>query len=247
MGRALPINSRIVLALLLAAAVAEAVPPARLSGILMDVPDGLVTIMGGQAVVGAASTDDLPEGAVNKYSEGVVVGPAGPQGIQGVTGAVGAKGDTGDTGLQGPIGLTGLQGIQGLAGATGSTGSAGTPANLSYAASNNSRALNTTFAPNATKAVMGCYTVSLSCSISLGGTCTGTVELRSDTSSPPTTARGAATITVGGTLLLGLTITTAQSQQVCYLVPPSHNVRLVSSGTATISIVAQSETAITAI
>lgn len=115
---------------------------------------------------------------------------------------------------------------------------------VSYTASTPTRALNTNFTPSSTSAVMACYTVKISCSLTITGSCTGTVELRSDTNSTPTTSRARAVNEISATLALTITIANNPEHEMCYLVPPNHNVRLVSSGTATISITAQSETLI---
>lgn len=112
---------------------------------------------------------------------------------------------------------------------------------ITVTASTPSRSLNSNFTPSSTNAVYACYTISIGCSISLAGSCSGDVELRSDTNSTPTTVRSKTSMALGGTLVIGLTLTNTQEVPVCYLVPPNHNVRLVSSGTATISISQQSE------
>ncbi len=52
-------------------------------------------------------------------------GDAGDQGITGVAGAQGLKGDTGSQGIKGDSGIQGLQGIQGLAGQDGAQGPKG--------------------------------------------------------------------------------------------------------------------------
>lgn len=126
----------------------------------------------------------------------------------------------------------------------GSSGVVNGDGTMTYTASTPSRSLNSDFTPSATNATFACYTISIACSISLGGSCTGTVELRSDTSSPPTTVRAITSQSLGGTLVIGLTLSNTQQVPVCHMVPPGHNVRLVSSGGATITITAQSETSI---
>lgn len=115
---------------------------------------------------------------------------------------------------------------------------------VTYTPSTPTRTLNTNFTPSATLAVQACYSLNLSCTLTIAGTCSGTVELRSDTNATPTTVRG----TIGNTLTLGVGVvvstTTGGPQQICYLVPPGHNVRLVSSGTITPTFVSQSEVSV---
>lgn len=108
------------------------------------------------------------------------------------------------------------------------------------------RALNSTFTPNPpSRIVFACYSIHLSCSVALGQTCTSTVQLVSDASTPPTTVRSQTALSLGGTLVVGLTLTNTQDAPLCYIVPSGHNVRLNSSsagtGTATASIVQQTE------
>lgn len=156
-------------------------------------------------------------------------GPPGPQGAQGVQGPVGAQGPQG---IQGAAGATGAAGPQGPAGLPNVTG-ASTPAPP--------RALNATFQPSATRPVEVFYTIQLSCTVTLGGSQTATVELRSDTNSPPTTVCGTVSLTHALGVGVGVGSTVTQTSVLSYTVPQGHNVRLVSSGTGTISIVQQRE------
>lgn len=108
------------------------------------------------------------------------------------------------------------------------------------------RALNATFAPNPpSRIVFACYTIHLSCTVTVGQTCTSTVQLVSDASTPPTTVRSQTSMSLGGILVVGLTTTNTQDTPLCYMVPTGQNVRLNSSssgtGTATASIVQQTE------
>lgn len=112
---------------------------------------------------------------------------------------------------------------------------------MTYTPSTPTRALNTNFTPNASFGVLCIYTISISCTMSLTAGQTGSVELRSDTSATPTTARCRVTNTNSGALTIGLALTNAQESVLYYLVPPGHNVRLVSSGNGTISITNQTE------
>ncbi len=67
----------------------------------------------------------------------------------------------------------------------------------------------------------------------------GTVELRSDAASTPTTARASTRLAVTDAAA-GATM----CQQLSYLVPPGHYVKLVAAGTGTPTIVNQVETAL---
>lgn len=79
--------------------------------------DAVADLISGAALT---STDDLPEGTLNKYLTAshlqsvLEANPSltsiGPQGIQGVQGATGSQGATG---TQGPAGVQGIQGLQG--------------------------------------------------------------------------------------------------------------------------------------
>lgn len=116
---------------------------------------------------------------------------------------------------------------------------------VTYTPSTPTRTFNTAFTPSATAAVNVCYTVDMTCALTLAGTCSSKVELRSDTATTPTTARGS----IGNTLTLGVGVvvgtTVGGPQQICYLVPPTHKVILVTSGTAApTTFVSQSEVAI---
>lgn len=94
------------------------------------------------------------------------------------------------------------------------------------------RALDAVFTPSPSKWVLCIYTIQL-----VEGTAqTSTVELRSDSASPPTTVRCSA--------ILAATTVTGR-QLLVYLCPPGDNVKLVSSGTGTPTIVHQTECALT--
>lgn len=101
------------------------------------------------------------------------------------------------------------------------------------AVSTPSRTLDSDFTPSASQSVMVFYTIRIATSLLAG---TGSVELLSDTSSTPTTLRSRVALTA--------TINSTQDCVLSYLVPAGHKVHLSSAGTATISIVAQSEVAI---
>lgn len=218
---------------------------------------------GPQGLTGATGTQG-PKGDTG------TTGATGSQGIQGLTGPTGTTGPTGATGSQGIQGATGATGSTGVVSATApivyalqnvsmpaATSSQNgylTSANwttfnnklnsISYTPSTPARTLNTNFTPSATNATLCTYTISISCTMSLTAGQTGAVELRSDAVATPTTARCRVANTNAGALTIGLALTNAQESVLTYLVPPGHNVRLVSSGNATISITAQSEVAI---
>jgi hypothetical protein len=137
----------------------------------------------------------------------------------------------GDTGPQGLVGNTGPQGPKGDDGLPDITSSSSSPG----------RSLNTTFQPHATRPTSVHYAVSISCTVSLGGSQTGTVELRSDAADPPTTVRARASLTHSLGVGIGVGSTVATTDELSYLVPPAHYVRLVSSGSATIGLVDQTE------
>jgi hypothetical protein len=154
--------------------------------------------------------------------EQALVGPQGPTGAQGPAGATGATGSTGATGATGPQGPPGLGNVTSVNSAPG-------------------RAFNTNFTPHATRAVSAIYTVSLSGTVTLGGSVTGTVQLLSDTSTPPTTVRTSVTMTHALGLGVGVNSTITVPGTLTYVVPAGHNVRLATSGGATITLVSQTE------
>lgn len=143
-------------------------------------------------------------------------------------GPAGSQGDLGNAGPQGPIGPLGPVGPAGLPTIT----SVSTP----------TRALNTPFQPHATKTTWVSYTIRTSCTVSLGGSVTGTVQLRSDASATPTTQRASTGLTHSLGLGVGVASTVTVDQQISYIVPPAHYVNLVSSGAGTITVLQQTET-----
>lgn len=142
----------------------------------------------------------------------------------------GPTGSSGGVGQTGPTGATGAS-ITGPTGPGFQLGATVTPSPL--------RALNSTFQPHLTKPVVVRYPISITISATVLVGQTGSVELRSDASNPPTTVKDIVTETTN----LGLVITQTSVQFVTCLVNPGHYVRLVTSGAATISIgSAQTET-----
>lgn len=105
------------------------------------------------------------------------------------------------------------------------------------------RTLNSNFTPNANRPVFACYSIHMVCTVTVGQTCSAQVQLLSDTNTPPVAVRAQTLLSLAGTIVVGLTETTGHDAPVCYIVPKGHNVRLSSSssGTATISIVQQTE------
>lgn len=121
------------------------------------------------------------------------------------------------------------------------SGTNGSDATFSYTVNTPSRTFNSNFTPHATKGVWVSYTVEISCVATLSGGQSGTVELRSDTNATPTTVRAQAYNANSVSLAIALTAVNTQRVQLSYFVPPGHNVRLVTSGSASISIVNQTE------
>ncbi len=92
---------------------------------------------------------------------------------------------------------------------------------------NNSRVLGTQYTPSTTAYVEHFVTVQLVCTAGQ----TATVDLLSDTATPPTTGRARASSNIVGTVI----------QQLTWITAPGDNVKLVASGTGTSSIVLQWE------
>lgn len=115
---------------------------------------------------------------------------------------------------------------------------------VTYTALSASRSFNANFTPSSTLVTDVCYSVKIACSISLGGACEGTVDLRSDTNATPTTSIGQANMALGGTLLVGLVVSNSQITQVCGRILPGNNVRIVTttvSGSPTFTLVGSRE------
>lgn len=166
------------------------------------------------------------------------VGNTGPKGPQGEPGAAGSAGVTGATGPTGPQGNTGAQGPQGVQGDTGPTGPDGT---ISVTPTVSARALNTNFTPHATRPTWCTYTTEITAVASLVSGQASVVELRSDTNTTPTTVRASCRSDVNITLGLSIGWNHVTRHTLSYTVPAGHKVRLVSSGTATITISHQTE------
>lgn len=104
------------------------------------------------------------------------------------------------------------------------------------------RSLNTPFTPSTTNNVMVFYTIRIACTSTILASQTGSVELMSDSSATPTTARSKVSNT-----LSGVAASNTSEQVISYFVPAGHSVSLVSSGSATISITDQSEVLVTTV
>lgn len=95
------------------------------------------------------------------------------------------------------------------------------------------RALDTSFQPSTTKHALCMYTIEMNCDT----TESCVVELRSDAADPPTTVRASTkllpTLTGGGSVIA--------RQQMTYIVPPGHYVKLVNTATGVSTIAHQTE------
>lgn len=103
------------------------------------------------------------------------------------------------------------------------------------------RTLNTVFQIDPTRAAFVYYTIKISCTATLTGGQTGTVQLVSDAVNPPTTIRGSETNTNSISLAIAITSLNEQTAVLSYMVPAGNYVKLVTSGTATITLVNQAE------
>jgi hypothetical protein len=104
-----------------------------------------------------------------------------------------------------------------------------------------SRSFNSTFTPSATKVSQVNYTVQVASSLSLAVGQTGTVFL--ETSPDGTTWTEVTRFSNGntGTLAIGLALTQTVSAQLSALVPANYQVRLRTTGTATITYITGQE------
>jgi|SRR5882672_9046137 len=102
------------------------------------------------------------------------------------------------------------------------------------------RTLNTNFTPDTGRPVFCIYSVE----INSGDSEDGLVELRSDTAATPTTVRSSGRNQFNVTGILGVGGNSITTAQLSYLVPPGHNVRLVTTnttGTPTFTLKDQTE------
>lgn len=201
------------------------------------------SVSGNRVVVQASSGMMITQLAFGEYADKAGATFASPAAVKAYLDAEFAKYDA-TPGPKGDTGATGARGQAGPAGATGATGAQGPAGFGTVAPSTSTRALDTTFQPSATKAVLVSYSIKTQVTNPLLiGTSTCTVRLLSDASNPPTTERGRAEATSGVGVTVTLALTTSNTAVLSYLVPAGHYVRLVSAvtGTGTASIVAQTE------
>lgn len=216
------------LLLLLPYQVSYAVPRTDLSSVRVGLFSGVMKSATG-IMSGSATSSDLPEGSNLYYTNG-----RSQDAISGTA----------------PVVLT--SGVVSMAASTNSVNGYLTSTDhttysakfgtVTYTPSTPSRTLNSNFTPSASVAVSVCYSIKVACTSTLISSCEGNVELRSDTNATPTTARGRSGIAISG-----VAATNATESTLCYLVPPNHNVRLVSttvSGSPTVTLGVQSEVSV---
>lgn len=113
--------------------------------------------------------------------------------------------------------------------------------NMPLSVATPTRTMGTAFQPSATRPVLCVYTVQIAAAFSLTSGQTGTVQFLSDSANPPTVIRNVTSSGLTGSLTIGLNMTNTQQAVIVYLVPAGDWVKLVSSGTATITLVQQVE------
>lgn len=212
---------------------------------------------GATGAVGATGA----QGATGLTGTTGVAGPTGIAGTIGATGATGAAGTIGATGATGPAGVilatapltltssvlaipVSTNSVAGYLSSADHTSFAAKFGTVTYTVLGVARAFNTTFVPSTTLATDVCYSIKLSCSFTLGGTCEGTADLRSDAASPPVTSLGLEGLGASGTLVIGITLTSGQTTQICGKILPNHNARIVTttvSGSPSFTLVGQRE------
>lgn len=190
-------------------------------------PQGAQGIQGPQGVPGPAGVTGATGAAGPK-------GDPGPQGIQGVQGPkgdpgeTGPKGDTGATGSQGPQGVPGAQGPVGQTGAQGATGAAGAtgPAGTINVGQPTTRtvALGTAYqCTNAARPCLMTLTIQSQSAISLSGASNneGAVTVGATNAVAAGTGTNIATYknNLGGTLVVGLSLTSLQANTYTIAVP----------------------------
>ena len=103
---------------------------------------------------------------------------------------------------------------------------------------NNSRTLNSSFMPHATRPVLCTYVIEISVSSTLVLTEDGYVSLLSDSSSDPVTERSRAGNGYASTVIAATSIVRCE---LTHLVQAGNYVKLVTNGSGNFSIVAQNE------
>lgn len=234
-----------------------------------DLPEGSTRLYWNTTRALAYPGPSGPPGAKGDQGDPGATGPTGASGATGATGAQGPQGPIGPSGSPGPVGSAGPTGPVGVASATppltlsdstiacptASNSQAGCISSASFTAFNNKlssltytplsnalRALNTNFQLSATTGTWVSYSIAATCTATLLGGQSETVELRSDTNATPTTVRSTTAISNSVSLAISITAINTQTGVISAFIPPGHNVRLVSSGTCTsVSVVSQSE------
>lgn len=104
------------------------------------------------------------------------------------------------------------------------------------------RTVNTNFQPSTIYDAHVIYSLTSTCTATLLGGQTQTIELRSDAASVPTTVRSTYTNSNSVALAIAITVVNTQAGQLSYIVPRGHFVRLNSTGSCTsVSVVSQVE------
>lgn len=107
-----------------------------------------------------------------------------------------------------------------------------------------SRSIGSAFQPSTTQPTYVSYALRVVSSITLSGGQAGRIELRSDSSNPPSTVRGRVAGGATGTVVVGVSMSDTAEGTISYIVPAGHYVLLQSvneTGTPTYSINSQVE------
>lgn len=119
------------------------------------------------------------------------------------------------------------------------------PANISPTVSTPTRTIGgSPHQVSSTRPALVAYSARVVSAITLTAGQAGRIELRSDSSNPPTTVRARVAGGITGTLVVGATLTDINEKTLTYLVPAGHFVQIVSvneTGTPTYSLGAQVE------
>ncbi len=114
-------------------------------------------------------------------------------------------------------------------------------AGVNKSVSMQTRSFNTAFQASTTRDSEVKYSVSISCTISLSGGQSGTVSLQTSPDNVTFTEVGRFTNTNTGALTIGLSLTNNNAGQITAFVPAGYYVKLVSTGTGTITYVSGQE------
>ncbi len=193
-------------------------------------PQGPEGPQGPQGVAGPQGIQG-PQGDVGETGAQGPQGAAGPQGTQGPTGPQGVQGEPGATGSQGPTGATGLQGDtgpQGPAGPTGATGATGPqgPAGVNSFGTYTTRTLYLATAYQCTNTSIPCVvtvTLQSQSSVSLSGAVNNEGVITVGSTNGVATGTGTNAVVyknnLGGTLVIGLNLTSQQANTYTVMVP----------------------------